>query len=47
MEKWILSVAIENGGIVVQDALNQANATVTERLNGLLDQRYDDTEKPK
>ena len=42
-----LSVAIENGGVVVLDALDQATATVTERLNGLLDQKYDDTEKAK
>ena len=42
-----LSNAIENGGVVVLDALDQASATVTERLNGLLDQKYDDTEKAK
>lgn len=42
-----LSKAIENGGIVVLDALDQASSTVTERLNGLLDQKYDDTEKAK
>ena len=42
-----LSTAIENGGVVVLDALDQASATVTERLNGLLDQKYDDTEKAK
>ena len=40
-------IAIENGGVVVLDALDQASATVTERLNGLLDQKYDDTEKAK
>ena len=33
-----LSTAIENGGVVVLDALDQASATVTERLNGLLEQ---------
>ena len=27
--------------------MDQATATVTERLNGLLDQKYDDTEKAK
>ena len=42
-----LSKAVENGGIVVLDALDQATITVTERLNGLLDQKYDDTEKAK
>ena len=42
-----LSIAIEKGGVVVLDALDQATATVTERLNGLLDQKYDDTEKAK
>ena len=42
-----LSNAIENGGVVVLHALDQASATVTERLNGLLDQKYDDTEKAK
>ena len=42
-----LSRAIEDGGVVVLDALDQASATVTERLNGLLDQKYDDTEKAK
>ena len=42
-----LSNAIENGGVVVLDALDQASATVTERLNGLLDQKYDDTEEAK
>ena len=46
--KWkngFLSNAIENGGVVILDALDQASSTVTERLNGLLDQKYDDTEK--
>ena len=46
--KWkngFLSNAIENGGVVILDALDQASSTVTERLNGLLDQKYYDTEK--
>ena len=42
-----LSTVNENGGVVVLDALNQSSATVIERLNGLLDQKYDDTEKTK
>ena len=42
MEKWIFIYVNENGGVVVLDALDQASATVTERLNGLLDQKYDD-----
>ena len=29
-----LSTVNENGGVVVLDALDQASATVTERLNG-------------
>lgn len=40
-----LPKAIENEGIVVLDALYQAFSTVTEKLNGLLDQKYDDTKK--
>ena len=42
-----LSTAIENGEVVVLDALDKTSATVTERLNGLLEQKYDDTEKVK
>ena len=48
--KWkngFLSTAIENGGVVILDAIDQASATVTERINGLLDKKYDDTEEPK
>ena len=37
-----LSNAIEKGGVVILDALDQASVTVTERINGLLDQKYDD-----
>ena len=42
-----LSIAIENGGIVVLDALDQVNSNITERINGLLDPKYNDTEKTK
>ena len=44
---FYLSTSIENGGVVVLDALDLTSATVTERLNGLFDQKYDDTEKTK
>ena len=47
MEKWLFIYVNENEGVVVLDALDQASATVTERLNGLLDQKYDDKEKAK
>ena len=46
-ENGFLSTAIEKGGIVILDALDQASTTVTERLNGLLDQKYDNTEPAK
>ena len=42
-----LSTSIENGGVVILDVLHQASRTVNERLNGLFDQKYDDTEKTK
>ena len=42
-----LSNAIEKGGIVILDALDQAPSTVTERINGLLDKKYDKTENIK
>ena len=45
--KGFLSNAVENGGIVVLDDLNQATTTVTERLNGLLDQKCDETKEAK
>ena len=38
---------LKMGGVVVLNALDQASATDTERLNGLLDQKFDDTEKAK
>ena len=37
--------AVENGGIVILDDIDQASSTVTERLNGLLDKKYDNNEK--
>ena len=46
-KKGFLLNANENGGIIVFDALDQASAIVTERLNGLLDQKYDNTENNK
>ena len=45
MENGFLSNTIEDEGIVVLDALDQELVTVTERLNGLLDQKYDDKKK--
>ena len=39
-----LSIAIENGGVVVLDSLDQAPSAITERLNGLFDQIYDKDE---
>lgn len=44
-ENGFLTEAIQGGGAVVLDCLDQASSTVTERLNGLLDQKYDDTTK--
>ena len=38
---------IKDEGVVVLDVFDQVSNTVTERLNGLLDQKYDDTEKAK
>ena len=40
-----LSKAIENGELVILDNLQEANSTITERLNGLLDIKYDDDKK--
>ena len=36
--------AIENGGLVILDDINQSSPTVFERLNGLLDKKYDENE---
>ena len=41
----ILTKAIEKGEIVILDNLQEANSTVTERLNGLLDIKYDEDKK--
>ena len=37
-----LTKAIENGELVIMDDLQEANSTITERLNGLLDIKYDE-----
>ena len=37
--------AIEEGKIVIMDNLQEANSTITERLNGLLDIKYDEEKK--
>ena len=36
-----LTNAIEKGGVVILDSLEMASSTVTERLNGLLDQKFE------
>ena len=46
--EWIegfLSKSIENGNVVILDNLHEANSTITERLNGLLDIKYDEDKK--
>jgi len=40
-----LTKAIENGDLVILDNLQEANSTITERLNGLLDIKYDEGKK--
>ena len=40
-----LTKAIEKGEIVIMDNLQEANSTITERLNGLLDIKYDEGKK--
>ena len=37
-----LTSTIENGGVVILDALDQAPTTVTERINSVLDKKYDE-----
>ena len=44
-EDGFLTKAIEKGNIVILDNLQEANSTVTERLNGLLDIKYDEDKK--
>ena len=44
-EDGFLTKAIEEGNIVILDNLQEANSTVTERLNGLLDIKYDEDKK--
>ena len=46
-KKGFLSNAIENGGVVIFDALDQTSSVVSERLNRLLDSKHDETEKAK
>ena len=40
-----LSMAIEKGDCVVLDSIDEAPSTLTERLNGLLDKKNDDSER--
>jgi MoxR-like ATPase len=44
-KEGFLSNSIENGTIVILDNLQEADATITERLNGLLDIKYDEGKK--
>ena len=44
-EDGFLTKAIEDGNIVILDNLQEANSTVTERLNGFLDIKYDENKK--
>jgi MoxR-like ATPase len=41
-KEGFLTKAIENGELVILDNLQEANSTITERLNGLLDIKYDE-----
>lgn len=40
-----LTLAIEKGELVIFDNLQEANSTINERLNGLLDIKYDEGKK--
>ena len=44
-KKGFLSKSIEKGTIVILDNLQEADSTITERLNGLLDIKYDEDKK--
>ena len=44
-KEGFLSNSIENGTIVILDNLQEADSTITERLNGLLDIKYDEGKK--
>ena len=44
-KEGFLSEAIEKGKIVILDNLQEAKSTITERLNGLLDIKYDENKK--
>ena len=41
-KEGFLTKSIKEGHIVILDNLNEANSTITERLNGLLDFKYDE-----
>ena len=44
-KEGFLSESIEKGKCVILDNLQEANSTITERLNGLLDIKYDENTK--
>ena len=44
-KKGFLCIAIEKGDCVILDNIDEAPSTLTERLNGLLDKKNDDSEK--
>ena len=44
-KKGFLCLAIEKGDCVILDNIDEAPSTLTERLNGLLDKKNDDSEK--
>ena len=44
-KKGFLCLAIESGDCVVLDSIDEAPSTLTERLNGLLDKKNDDSER--
>ena len=44
-KKGFLCLAIETGDCVVLDSIDEAPSTLTERLNGLLDKKNDDSER--
>lgn len=44
-EQGFLTKAIKRGKCAVLESIDEAPATVTERLNGLLDQKYDNEDK--
>ena len=44
-KEGLLTKAIKEGKIFILDNLNEANSTVTERLNALLDKKYDENKE--